>query len=82
MTGERARARTLREHRRDLVRREAREIAVLIAMLIDDIDVAWPERRCGAANAAYAAEEQERVGDARTALRGAREAIARMLASR
>lgn len=61
------------------MRRDAGDLDKLIAMLIDDIDVAWPELRCRKPAGPDGRDDSDGVGDVRAALREARHAIARMI---
>lgn len=66
--------------RRRLVRRNAQEIAVLLAMLIDDIDVAWPDLLCTAENGSRCdAVTRDNIGDVRTAALELSHAVARLI---
>ena len=62
------------------MRRNAQEIALLLTMLIDDIDVAWPDLLCAPENGSRRdAATRDHIGDVRTAALELRQAIARLI---
>lgn len=72
---------TLERHRRQLVRRDALQLDLLLAMLVDDIDVAWPGIHWAPEHGtAGDGVTRDHVGDLRTAALDLRAAIARMVA--
>lgn len=72
--------RGLLSERRRLVRRNAEDIALLLAMLIDDIDVAWPDLLCVPENGSRRdAAMRDRIGDVRTAALELSHALARLI---
>ena len=74
------RVRGLLSERRRLVRRNAQEIALLLTMLIDDINVAWPDLLCPPENdSSRDAAMRDHIGDVRTAALELRQAIARLI---
>jgi hypothetical protein len=62
------------------VRRNAQEIALLLAMLIDDIDVAWPDLQCAPEKGSRRdAAARDHIGDVRTAALELSHAVAKLI---
>jgi hypothetical protein len=72
--------RNLLSERRRLVRRDAQEIARLLAMLIDDIDAAWPDLHCAPEiGSGHEAATRDHLGDVRAAALELNHAVARLI---
>jgi hypothetical protein len=72
--------RPLQRERQRLVRRDAQQLALLLTMLVDDIDVAWPDLLCAPEDGPARDDPmRDHIGDVRTAALELRSAIARLI---